>query len=148
MPVKYEIDSSIPVSWENPIYTAGDTWSAPSPNFAYFKTNSAPSNVQKGAVDGEGGKIAQYTRAVYGDDFNGNTIDSFQITFDEDEEWSPSGSSSGFDVEAVAAHELGHSLGLDHSNFQRATMENSFTQGNTDKRSLEQDDKNGLKAIY
>jgi hypothetical protein len=43
--------------------------------------------------------------------------------FDEDEDWADSGSpTDGFDFITVAAHELGHALGIDHSNIEDALM--------------------------
>ena len=45
-------------------------------------------------------------------------------------------------------HEVGHYLGLDHSQIQEATMYRSARLGETKKRSLEQDDIDGVCSIY
>jgi hypothetical protein len=50
------------------------------------------------------------------------------------------------DLQAVVAHEYGHSLGLGHSAFSSATMYGSG--GSTGDRSLHSDDQAGIQAIY
>ena len=50
------------------------------------------------------------------------------------------------DIQGVAAHELGHSIGLDHSFLIDATM--FFSAGGADMRSLEPDDQNGACFLY
>ncbi|RLJ76961.1 M10 family metallopeptidase domain-containing protein [Pedobacter alluvionis] len=66
------------------------------------------------------------------------------LHFDDDENWSLS-PLFGIDLMSVAIHEIGHTLGLDHSNESCATM-NAFYSGT--KRNLAQDDLNGIRAIY
>lgn len=50
------------------------------------------------------------------------------------------------DIQGVAAHELGHSIGLDHSFLIDATM--FFSAGGADMRTLEPDDQNGACYLY
>jgi len=50
------------------------------------------------------------------------------------------------DIQGVAAHELGHSIGLDHSFHIEATM--FFSAGGADMRTLEPDDQNGACYLY
>lgn len=52
------------------------------------------------------------------------------------------------DLASVVTHEVGHFLGLSHSQDRRATMSSSSLVGETDKRSLERDDREGVCAIY
>ena len=52
------------------------------------------------------------------------------------------------DLSNVVTHEAGHFLGLGHSNVFGATMSANALLGETSKRSLEQDDSDGLCAIY
>jgi len=52
------------------------------------------------------------------------------------------------DVQNTVTHEAGHSLGLDHTPDPDATMYASAPSGETSKRTLAQDDINGICAIY
>jgi hypothetical protein len=52
------------------------------------------------------------------------------------------------DLANVVTHEAGHFLGLGHSAERAATMSASSLLGDTDKRSLEADDRAGVCAIY
>jgi MYXO-CTERM domain-containing protein len=52
------------------------------------------------------------------------------------------------DVQNVVTHEAGHVLGLAHSSDPTATMYASSNQGETTKRTLAQDDVDGVCAIY
>ncbi len=52
------------------------------------------------------------------------------------------------DIQNTATHEAGHALGLDHTPVKEATMFASAPDGETSKRSLHQDDIDGLCAIY
>ena len=58
------------------------------------------------------------------------------------------GSISGFDIQAVACHELGHALGLGHSGTGAATMAPSIGSGSESERSLHSDDIAGVQFIY
>ncbi|HEX9792400.1 MAG TPA: matrixin family metalloprotease [Planctomycetota bacterium] len=60
----------------------------------------------------------------------------------------PGAISTGFDLQSVGCHEVGHSLGLGHSTVNGATMYPSIGQGSESERSIENDDKNGVKAVY
>lgn len=69
------------------------------------------------------------------------------IHFDDDEHWTED--ASGTNLFLVAAHELGHSLGLFHSANTEALMYplyNSFTE--LTRFRLSQDDVNGIQSLY
>ena len=51
-------------------------------------------------------------------------------------------------LEDIATHELGHALGLNHSDNTDATMYPSYSYCSQDMRTLASDDVNGLKALY
>ena len=52
------------------------------------------------------------------------------------------------DLENVVAHEMGHYLGLAHSEVADATMAGSAVAGETSKRDLHDDDVAGICAVY
>jgi len=54
----------------------------------------------------------------------------------------------GVDLQNVVTHEAGHFLGLGHSNVNGTTMSARATIGETSKRVLADDDKQGLCSIY
>jgi peptidoglycan hydrolase-like protein with peptidoglycan-binding domain/acylphosphatase len=65
--------------------------------------------------------------------------------FDEAETWSVNLPVTGIDLVTVAAHEFGHSLGLDHSAVSGALM---FAFYGGAHRNLEADDIAGIQSIY
>ncbi|KAK7307179.1 hypothetical protein VNO77_40010 [Canavalia gladiata] len=71
--------------------------------------------------------------------------------FDADERWVPdvtqSPGQNNFDLESVATHEVGHLLGLHHSNDPNAIMFPSIPSG-TRKVNLGQDDIEGIRVLY
>jgi peptidoglycan hydrolase-like protein with peptidoglycan-binding domain len=64
--------------------------------------------------------------------------------FDDAETWSIT-QGSGIDLPTVALHELGHGLGLAHSNDPNAVM---YAYYGGPRRELRQDDINGIQSIY
>ena len=71
-----------------------------------------------------------------------------RVHFDDAEAWAmdfPPTNSSTIDLITVAAHELGHALGLDHSSDRGALM---FPTYSGPQRFLGQDDINGIRALY
>uniref|UniRef100_UPI00398E3A53 collagenase 3-like n=1 Tax=Pristiophorus japonicus TaxID=55135 RepID=UPI00398E3A53 len=66
--------------------------------------------------------------------------------FDEDETWTTD--STGINLFLVAAHEFGHSLGLDHSDDENALMFPFYTYVETDGYTLPNDDVQGIQSLY
>jgi hypothetical protein len=60
----------------------------------------------------------------------------------------PDGCSSEFFIDGIMVHEIGHGLGLGHSNVSGATMFPSVSSCNNGPATIETDDANGLNALY
>lgn len=77
----------------------------------------------------------------------GQRIVEVDITFNADYTWSTNG--TGYDTQAVATHELGHALGIHHTELiwePRPTMY-AYSEGTTDPRTLEDDDREALRCV-
>ncbi|XP_057489668.1 metalloendoproteinase 2-MMP-like [Actinidia eriantha] len=85
--------------------------------------------------DGPGGTLAHAFSPTDG-----------RFHFDADESWVVGAVRGSFDMETVALHEIGHLLGLGHSQVQNAIMYASTEAGVT--KGLHADDIAGIKDLY
>ncbi|XP_037402738.1 matrilysin [Pygocentrus nattereri] len=106
--------------------------------------------------------IITFTRKAHGDFFpfdgpRGVLAHAFEpgggvggdMHFDDDELWTVGRRQSvGYDLFTVAAHELGHSLGLSHSKDPSALMFPKYKYLNSAKYKLPEDDTLGIQSLY
>lgn len=58
------------------------------------------------------------------------------------------GCNAEFDIDGIMVHEVGHVIGLGHSNVAGSTMYPSVSSCNSANRTLEADDLAGMRALY
>jgi hypothetical protein len=92
-------------------------------------------------IDGEGGILGQTTIPSSG------PLENVIVAFDRDEDWFLNGDapSDKIDFSSTAIHEIGHAIGIDHSNSQDALMNARYSETIFD---LMQDDIEAAVAIY
>ena len=130
------------------------SWTAVTPanyQLSYGGTTSAGfvtdgiNTVSFGTTSGCTGGCLALTALVLGP---GQVIQEVDVSFNDAATWNTNG--SDYDVEAIAAHEFGHCMGIHHTEItkprNRPTMYASYF--GTDGRSLETDDKDALNCAY
>jgi hypothetical protein len=76
------------------------------------------------------------------------SITEADVVLNSQSPFATSGEPNARDIQDLLTHELGHSLGLEHSPITTATMFPFGIVGQTSARSLETDDLAGLRALY
>lgn len=76
---------------------------------------------------------------------SGSLSSSGDIHFDSDDLWTTSFGSPGFDIFQVFTHELGHALGLDHTNVPRSLMNPYYSEAFSGPQA---DDFAGMQFLY
>jgi len=135
---------SIPSSWKDPIRNAASTWDSAGSTFR-FSEDFWTANILKSDLGTDG------PQAVTNIQGTGTTITSAKMTFNGDLSWSTTGESDKHDVQDVATHEFGHFLYLNDlygSDDVSKTMYGLGSTGSTYRRTLTQDDKNGIIFLY
>ena len=136
-------------SWHTAIGAAFSAWSAVA-NIAF--TEIADPGTPEGGVGGGdiriGGHVFDGPSGVLAHAFyppsNGGTF-AGDLHFDIDELWKTSFVGPGFDIFQVAAHEIGHSIGLDHTLVPASLMNAFYTEAFSGPQA---DDAAGAAFIY
>ncbi|GLT71403.1 hypothetical protein SLA2020_434250 [Shorea laevis] len=129
----------------NPVAQAFQTWASRT-HFTFSRAQSVSSaDIKIGfhsrnhgdgnPFDGAGGTLAHAFAPTDG-----------RFHYDADESWSVGASPNAFDLQTVALHEIGHLLGLGHSEVEGAIMYSGIPAGVT--KGLHADDIQGIKALY
>uniref|UniRef100_A0A2N9FS30 Peptidase metallopeptidase domain-containing protein n=1 Tax=Fagus sylvatica TaxID=28930 RepID=A0A2N9FS30_FAGSY len=141
----YGFEPGTPANAMSPVAKAFETWAA-NTHFRFSQAQDyTNANIKVGfhrrdhgdgsAFDGAGGILAHAYPPSDG-----------RFHYDADERWSVGAVPNAFDLETVALHEIGHLLGLDHSEVEGAIMWPTISSGRT--QGLHRDDIDGIKALY
>ncbi|MFQ6105069.1 MAG: matrixin family metalloprotease [Candidatus Glassbacteria bacterium] len=137
------------------LYLSGMTWNNVSTSYFYFARNIPTFNtLHAGNWDGynqlswDPAPINDYIAVTY--NYGWFYINETDISFNSNYLWNCEGNPSWneMDVQNIATHELGHSLGLGHTSYYNATMYAYADYGETKKRSLHWDDIDGIEYLY
>jgi hypothetical protein len=150
----YLVNEKCPTDWLNAIKAAMNTWSTAGAKFKFSYGGSTP--IKQAVYDDKNviawndlpdGTLAQnaYWLSTKGDFLESDIIFNTKYT------WSTTGEAKKYDIQNVGTHELGHALNLKDlygDKDKEKTMYGYGATGETKKRTLEIDDKNGIKYIY
>jgi hypothetical protein len=76
------------------------------------------------------------------------TVVGFDIRIDASAAWSIAGEADAYDLQAALTHEIGHALGLEHSDLVEATMFGVHARGEAWRRELHDDDRDAVRHLY
>jgi hypothetical protein len=141
------------VEWSSGPYAGngqGDGLTAVNPNLGdgganfdniFEGTATASGGFTHSELLGSGGSVLAFTTSGGG---------AWTIKYYSSWTWQdgPASVTSGIDLQGVACHEIGHSLGLGHTNIAGSTMTPAISGTGVVQRSIEADDKAGIQAIY
>jgi hypothetical protein len=126
-------------SWQNEIPI--DFQQVPTTHSPRFRIGWFQGNHGDGSnFDGAGNVLAH---AFYPPPCGGSFAGEFH--FDDAETWRTAPGANVFDIETVSLHEIGHLLGLTHTNTAGAVMFPTYQAG---LRTLQPDDVNGIRSLY
>jgi MYXO-CTERM domain-containing protein len=92
------------------------------------------------------GNDALAIASVWSNDTTGELV-HFDIRVNPTVDWAIDGDADCFDLESAVTHEVGHVLGLEHSELDEATMFAVLSPGHV-RQGLHEDDEEGLRFLY
>lgn len=150
----YKYGGSLPESFRAGNDYGAAVWTSETgSNWVYAYNSGSSNHVDYVYIDGTNSVVAVTTKTI-----TNGYITFFKIEYDNSENWYTSTGTPGsnqVDLRSVAAHEMGHGLGLLHTQSaycpgtsSNATMCPIYGLGTTYFRTLEADDRDGLAAMY
>lgn len=144
--VPVTIQSSVLGAWITPIARSMGAWNNAGAKFRFVAGNADHNVAFKNVWWSTNALAVTYIREIFGPRITDRDTDiSSRYPWDID------GRAGSYDIQNVMTHELGHWLTLNDlyggSDYWK-TMYGSAGPGETYKRSLDQDDINGIKSIY
>lgn len=140
------LSSFIPSGYESAIDTAFDRWASVA-NVSFNQVDDLSGDIVLAGEYIWGSEIAHALTARSFTEREGESFSQIswsEIHFSEAVFWSVSEKTLGYDFLTVATHEIGHALGLGHSEVKGALMYTDY-QG---KNSLQADDIAGIQTLY
>lgn len=137
--------SNLPSSWQTPVGAAAATWNSYS-NFKIYKDLGGTSGNSWGAASLGSGTVG--ITYYYG---SGTTLSQCLSYYNNQYSFSTNPNSSQYDLQSVALHEYGHwlrLLDLYNTLYDSDKVMYGYIDPGQIKRSLTQDDINGIRAIY
>ncbi|KAL8545858.1 hypothetical protein ACS0TY_005832 [Phlomoides rotata] len=142
----YRFLSGFPTAAVPPVRSAFLKWSTATQYFSFSEVPTTQASdltvgFYRGAhgdnspFDGRGGVLAHAYSPTDG-----------RFHYDADELWSVGPMQNYFDLETVAVHEIGHLLGLGHSQVPEAIMYPGIASGTA--KNIQSDDIQGIRALY
>ncbi|KAJ0754475.1 putative matrilysin [Helianthus annuus] len=142
----YAFGSNYPNAYVPPVVRAFNAWASASSYFTFSRVDDTASADLKitfdSAAHGDGSDFAENVLAHAFAPKDG------RFHYNANQKWSagPGAVAGAFDLETVAVHEIGHLLGLGHSEDQNAVMFSGIPSGVV--KVLNTDDIQGIKALY
>ncbi|KAM0033639.1 putative matrilysin [Helianthus debilis subsp. tardiflorus] len=140
----YAFNLNFPSICVAPVMRAFNTWATSTRYFTFTRvSNVARADLKISWERGNHGDGAPFSGGILAHAFSPT---DGRFHYNADQSWSIGPRQNSYDVESVALHEIGHLLGLGHSQFQNAIMWSTIPSGAV--KGLAWDDIQGIRALY
>ncbi|KAK1432822.1 hypothetical protein QVD17_09723 [Tagetes erecta] len=141
----YAFGSNFPINYVDPVVRALNRWAFETGRyFSFARVYTYPNSDLK--ISWEMGDHGDGSVFVNGVLAHAYSPPDGRFHYNANQNWAIGAKASAFDVETVALHEIGHLLGLGHSQYQNAIMWSMISSGTV--KGLNSDDIQGIKALY